>query len=1106
MKRIFTLTTILAAGALAGFHAEARLTLAEAQARGLKADSRVKSGPVRNALPTITGEASTMRVSDPARKNTPHRLSEKGSAIYGYMGYADRYRFVPAMCELDGHAFNPIWNDPRYVSDDAIMTTGWLVGDKVCGFATFSFMGMTFATYSVECDLASGRTIEFAELPEGTPVFAIATLAKDDNTLYGIRAKGGKYFFAKAPADAPTKITEIMEAPQELHLISMTYRDDDRTIYGVNTDGELLKVGRDGTWTLLKLLETPKEVAAYNTGLIYVPADREFIWNVNYTDYTASTFAIDAETYGLTLIDECPENEQYMFFVSPDGAYEPTAPCRPQLGEISFPNGALSGTVSFKLPEELQDGTKISGEMTYEITFDNATYTEGKGQPGAMVTADFKNLEQGFHTFGIRVTAGGKTGPLQLVSAYLGQDTPLPPTGVKLTETELSWNAVTEGVNGGYVDAENMIYHIFFEEDEVGATSDTRFTPDLPTDRPVSAMSMNVVAEYDNIWSEPAWSNSIVLGKPLEMPVTIKPTRDQVMICTGVDANDSGNGWNYDSGQGTFSMIMNDKDADAWIFMPLIEFEKTDRFYTLAFEARSLRSTVEGEQLGIYIGKEDKPEAMKLLGETFTPSLSGFESYERLVKVDEPGAYVIGLRYTSPAGKYGVGVKNLTLVDGGVTPDSPARPTGITATAAAQGELKARIDFTFPTTDVMGNPLPADTKLKAVVEGAGKAVANGKPGDKAYASVATVQGDNRISVTVSIDGKNSPVGYVNVYTGVVKPVGVGQMGYMPLENMMGVTMAWSEVTKGVNGGYVDPKDITYTVLRYEETGYTSTWKPVAEGLTDTMYTFEFEPGTPQCLLRLGVCAVNAAGRSEEMAVVALVAGTPYTLPMEDDFAKADDEGAKYAPYINYRMNQDYTLTFIFVTPDELGSEFADEEGFYFVATGEDGAKGRLGLPCFTTENTGAEFTLTALCGNGFCPLSVWVDCLSFDAPQYIGTMPEEGGLVTKTFRLPEGTENKGWVQVFVDGTITDSGILAMRGFSVTPVEKVERTLSGEIHVKGGDGLVEVSGAEGERIEVFAVSGVRAAVREKSSSREAVALPAGVYLVKTAGRVFKTVVR
>ena len=1109
------LMTVLLAGTLAGVPAQARLSLAEARALGRTTDPMIRQTPRQNSLPVITPGISmmptemTLSPSLPAAcspKAPAKRLSAKGSAIYGYLGYADEYRFVPAMCVLDGHAFTRTWEDPRYLSDEAIMTAGWLKGDRIYGVSTISFMGQTLASFNVECDLTSGQTVLFQELPDGTPTFSIAAYDKSDETLYGIWYHDSKYFFSKAPVDSPNSLTEICEAPERLHLISMAYRDDDKSIYGVNMAGEFVKVGHDGSATVLKQFVVPKEIAGYYTGLVYVPADREFIWNVNYSDYTASLFSIDAETYDLTEIDPCPSSEQYIFMSCLDGAYDGQAPCRPQAGSIDFPKGALSGSVSFVLPSELQDGSPLTGDIAYTITFDSEDYTSGTGRPGETVKADFSGITQGYHTFGIKASASGHEAPMQLVSAYLGQDIPLAPTDVQLTKEGLvSWKAVTEGVNGGYVDVAGMRYHVMLDGDEVAETGDTSVTIDLPVDQPLAAYSVTVTAEYDNLWSMETESNFVVAGTALEMPVSLTPTREQMMLFTTCEENGSGNIWRYDSGDVSMKMILNGKEADAWLFTPLIHIPSSDCYYTLTFDASSMRESDGDDLLAVYIGKTDEPDVMTIVGETFTPKAPGYESYERLIKVDEPGDYVIAFRATSPADAYGVAVKNILLEDGGVTPDSPARPTGLSATPAARGELKARVDFTFPSTDVAGNPLPSDARLRAIVAGTNKVVANGRPGESAYANVNTVQGDNRLSVTVSLDDKNSPVAYVNAYTGVVLPESVSAVAYMQGDDMMSISLMWAPVTKGVNGGYVDASDITYTVFLYEETPYSSTWIPVAEGVTGNTYTYDLPADAPQGMVRLGICAVNAAGRSENMAIASAVAGKTWDLPMKDNFAEAGDDGAAYFPYINYRPDASYNSSFIFVTPEDLGSEFNEETGFYFAAGGSNGSKARLGLPVFNTKDGRAQIEFTALCGGGFAPLSLYVDCGSYNGPQYLGTMPEEGGLQTRTFLLPESSSRQGWVQIFVDGTIENSDMLAFRGYEVSYATGVETPADSRIAVKGAKGSVEVSGAAGECVSVFALDGTVAARVEKASDYESFRLPAGIYLVKAGSKAVKAVV-
>lgn len=1102
MNRIITLALTAATLMAVAPDAGARLTLAEARAKG-----RVASPYLKRA-----GKATEARTAPVAKGSTPmrapaKRLSPQGSDIYGYLGYADTYDFKAAMCSLEGKQFIPIWEDEVYqTEDEATMNTGWAIGDRLCGITAISTVGFEVARFNVEYDLISGRVLTLAEIPEGTRSFDIACLDKSDNRLYGIYKEGTKYCWGSAPVDAPNDITFIKEANRHMYIVSLTYREDDQTIYGVNVEAEMIKISHEGEPELLTKFDLPNDFAAYYTGLLYSQPDGIFYWNANYDDYSSDLFTINPEDYSLTMLDECINSEQYMFFVSHDGLYDPQAPERPEVGEISFPDGLSSGTVEFSLPTQLQDGTPIRSALRYSIFVDNALYGEGTAEAGKRsLTYSFEGLTSGFHSFGITVSADGHTSPAAYASAFVGQDTPLPPEDVELSETELTWKAVTAGVNGGYVDASAMNYHIFLRGEEIGETKDTRFAVSLPADQPVDAYYMSVCAEYDNIWSEQAWSNPIVYGMPLEMPVDIVPTRQQAALFSFTDSNEDYSSWNYDSGEASFKYISGGAASDDWLVTPPIQFESAEKYYTLTFDARGISSRADSEELSVYIGPSEDPDTMVPVGDIFTPT-SRFSTVQRLLKTDAPGAYHIGFRCTSPAGMAGVSIKNISIKDGGVVPSSPSMPTAVSATAGAKGELKARVDFTFPTADVSGRTLDSDVRLRAVVAGDSKAVVNGKPGEKAYATVNTHQGDNTLTVTVSLDGNNSPEAYVQVYTGVTLPAAVSQLNYLPSDDMMSVTLGWPAVTKGVDNGYIEPDQVTYNVYRQTTNSFLTQWVFIDTDLKETTFNYELEPGEPQALMRFGVAPVNAAGVNTEITSAAMLLGTPYTLPMTDNFAEAGEEGAAYSPYINYRPGADYKASFEFVTPEELGSEFADESGFYFVAAGNNGDKARLGMPCFSTKGTGARITVTALCGNGFSPISIYADCIDFRAPRLIGTMPSEGGLVSKEFYLPEDCRNRGWVQIFFDGTITDSDMLALRGYSVDAVDAVEEIGAADVTVTSGKGFITVTGAEGNSISVFSADGRLAASATQAPAEIRFALESGIYLVKTGGKTVKTIVR
>ena len=55
-------------------------------------------------------------------------------------------------------------------------------------------------------------------------------------------------------------------------------------------------------------------------------------------------------------------------------------------------------------------------------------------------------------------------------SVFVGFDTPLAPTDIVLSEGTLSWNPVTDGVNGGYIDTETLTYNVYLNGEKINDT------------------------------------------------------------------------------------------------------------------------------------------------------------------------------------------------------------------------------------------------------------------------------------------------------------------------------------------------------------------------------------------------------------------------------------------------------------------------------------------------------------------------------------------------------------------------------------------------------------------------------------------------------------
>jgi len=148
--------------------------------------------------------------------------------------------------------------------------------------------------------------------------------------------------------------------------------------------------------------------------------------------------------------------------------------------------GALSATVSFTMPlttaigDALDKNKKIS--MIIDTEADSKTV---EGLPGSKQSVEITCV-QGVNKFTL-VSSNEKGKGLDLVvEKYIGYDVPAPinttwsETSEDNSTITLHWEVPTEGVNGGYVDTENMVYEIYSHYSinftKIGETTDTQFS------------------------------------------------------------------------------------------------------------------------------------------------------------------------------------------------------------------------------------------------------------------------------------------------------------------------------------------------------------------------------------------------------------------------------------------------------------------------------------------------------------------------------------------------------------------------------------------------------------------------------------------------------
>lgn len=144
------------------------------------------------------------------------------------------------------------------------------------------------------------------------------------------------------------------------------------------------------------------------------------------------------------------------------------APASPEVKISSAPGGELKAVMDITLATEDLTGNRLpDGECTVEVASDDF-HAVGKGRPGETVTVDVEVGKSGFNDLKVTPSNAAGTGLTTVHRAYIGLDRPLPPRNIRKSVSAdnlsltLTWDAPESvGVNGGYVDTENLGYIVY---------------------------------------------------------------------------------------------------------------------------------------------------------------------------------------------------------------------------------------------------------------------------------------------------------------------------------------------------------------------------------------------------------------------------------------------------------------------------------------------------------------------------------------------------------------------------------------------------------------------------------------------------------------------
>ena len=879
-------------------------------------------------------------------------------------------------------------------------------------------------------DLATGNELSsvscissFTDFPQG------GAYVPEENAFYGYASS--QFVKFDCATATSTKLADCVTSSGGVFCPELTYNASTGEIVGYDlSNGKLFNVVKS-TGAHNNFCDAP--TSQYLGGIAYDITSNCYIVNPN-DDSTSSLYAIDGGSYSQSLLCELPgAAETGCLYVNENEKPDQDAPAAPEYVSSSFPNGALFGQITFTLPTKLVNGNTISGNVEYTVTANGTVVASGTGVAGSTVTSNVVVEKSGDTEFAFTATYNGHTSKKSTQKIYIGNDTPLAPTNVKLTIKTVSWSPVTKGVHNGFIDTQKMTYTVKINGELVAdGLTGTSCATGLPLNAELSSYVAEVYAVCNGFTSAAGSSNSLTFGEAYSVPVTIEPTAEQAQLFTQIDANSDNKAWTYDATNKCFAINYNfSKPMDDYLFLPPVKVTDTDMLYEFSLDAWA-RSTSYPERLEVFVGREPSIAAMTkvVINPTdITWAAANKKAVTGIVDLPEAGKWYFAVHGISDKNEFTLYVNNFQVKKSTVAAKGPAAVTDVKAVAGANGALNATVSFKLPTVDNTGAPLKGTVECEVENMVDYKTV-SGAPGSAQTVVLTCLQSTTEENDPIVITPKQGDLGgfptQVTVWTGVDLPATPTNVRIDRNEMGDGGTLRWDLVTEGKNGGYIVPSDVDYYLCQYVVIipGLLEGWQ-ISGLIGKNVDEFEFDYTGALGTLRLGVAAGNAAGQNTTLGAALAAMGPALPTPAVENFAGGN---ITLGPVIY--MGSSLKIQ----NPSKVSTTYADPEVPY--------------AACITPSAYGACYYLPPFSTKGatkmaFIPKVYIGACENYRVTAEAYNVPEteifsladmvnynETGWQDLQINLPAQFQDKYWVNLKVYGDCTSSQTFMLGGYKV----------------------------------------------------------------------------
>lgn len=575
---------------------------------------------------------------------------------------------------------NHLWADYHLGAMGTYFNVGYIRNGKLCGYH-----GNQSQLLYLEFNLETGTLLLDRDIPVKSEEYAHRNMLSGaynpaDDCVYGFASNidSTRAYFVKASAADPENVTIVREIPQGYAiLVSCCFSPVDNHMYGIDALGDLVRVDVYGNFELVKLMADMDymggDLAGWESGMTYSPKDNAFIWSRQLPIFQSHLVKIDIDNdYQWTKVSDHGDQYQFTILACTDTDGDDNGPVAPTIVSQQIDHANMSGTIEYKMPVKLADGSDAPASMNWSATC-GMHFQNGTAAPGETVTVTYTGLENGEQNFTFRALAGQARGASVVTNRWVGLDKPQPPTNVTLTPVtpgnyKLSWTAPAQAAHNGYMDASKLMYAIFLDGKQVGAPI-TACEADvtLPTDEDTREYFFEVVALADGMVSESMKSNKVYTGRGFGIPYTIVPTDEDAEKMTSINVDNDKSRWGFVSEIGDGYAFYTNRDwdnaGDDYLITPPLWFDDTSKKYNIEFEVRYHNPNKVEEYFDVWLGTGDNADDIreKRIAPKTKVNARNYYKVNYDFEVATPGTYYLGIHYTGDADQGGIYARKIKI-------------------------------------------------------------------------------------------------------------------------------------------------------------------------------------------------------------------------------------------------------------------------------------------------------------------------------------------------------------------------------------------------------------------------------------------------------------